>query len=449
MMEDTPMMNHILELIREKKFHDARAALTMMNTVDLAGLLIDLTQNDLVKVFRMLPKDHAAEVFSYLTRDAQKQIIDLMTDREISDIMADLFMDDAVDLIEEMPANVVKRLLQNADKNTRVVINQFLQYPDDSAGSIMTIEFVDLRKSMTVREAFEHIRLTGLDKETIYTGYVTDNQRKLEGVVSIKTLLLSDPDDRIEDIMDKQFVFAHTQDDQERIAYLFDHYDLLSIPVVDRENRLVGIVTVDDALDVMQEENTEDFEKMAAVLPSDKSYLETQTVVHARRRLPWLLFLMLSAIFTGIIITFFEDSLAVMPALVAFIPMLMDTGGNCGSQAATLIIRGLALHEVGFGDILRVLLKELRVAIIVGAVLSVINIIRIYLFGQSLLLAITVGLSLFATVIIAKLFGSLLPLLASRLKLDPAIMAAPVITTIVDASSLIFFFVMARLILRI
>ncbi|MDD3932195.1 MAG: magnesium transporter [Eubacteriales bacterium] len=420
-----------------------------MNTVDLAEALIELPQPDLIRVYRMLPKDMAAEVFSYLTRDAQKRIIDTITDQEISEIMTELFLDDTVDMIEEMPANVVKRLLRNTDHKTRTLINQLLQYPEHSAGSIMTVEFVDLHKAMTVRQAFEHIRQTGLDKETIYTGYVTDNQRHLEGLISIKTLLLASLDDLIEDLMDTQYIYASTLDDQEQIAYLFDHYDLLSIPVVDTENRLVGIITVDDALDVLQEENTEDFEKMVAVLPSDKSYLETSIGVHARRRIPWLLFLMVSAIFTGFIITFFEDSLAVMPALVAFIPMLMGTGGNSGSQAATLVIRGLALQEITFSDIVKVFWKEMRISILVGAVLSVINIVRIYLFNHSLQLAITVGLSLYVTVILAKLTGSLLPLLATKLKLDPAIMAAPVITTLVDAGSLLFFFIIAKAILPI
>jgi magnesium transporter len=443
------MMDLILELIHTRKFHEARETLAEMNTVDLAEALIELPQPDLIRVFRMLPKDMAAEVFSYLTRDAQKRIIDTITDQEISEIMTELFLDDTVDMIEEMPANVVKRLLRNTDHKTRTLINQLLQYPEHSAGSIMTVEFVDLRKAMTVRQAFEHIRQTGLDKETIYTGYVTDNQRHLEGLISIKTLLLASLDDLIEDLMDTQYIYASTLDDQEQIAYLFDHYDLLSIPVVDTENRLVGIITVDDALDVLQEENTEDFEKMVAVLPSDKSYLETSIGVHARRRIPWLLFLMVSAIFTGFIITFFEDSLAVMPALVAFIPMLMGTGGNSGSQAATLVIRGLALQEITFSDIVKVFWKEMRISILVGAVLSVINIVRIYLFNHSLQLAITVGLSLYVTVILAKLTGSLLPLLATKLKLDPAIMAAPVITTLVDAGSLLFFFIIAKAILPI
>jgi magnesium transporter len=443
------MISHILEMIAARQFQAARTALNDLNTIDLAEAFEELDQHDLVKLFRMLAKDSAADVFAYSSRDLQKRIIDAITDRELGEIMKDLFLDDAVDLIEEMPANVVKRLLQNADRETRALINTFLQYPQDSAGSIMTIEFVDLRADMTVREAFDHIRQTGPDKETLYTCYAIDQQRRLRGVVSVRTLLLSDPDEKIEQIMDTQFVSVQTRDDQEQIAYLFDHYDLLSIPVVDAEKRLVGIITVDDALDVIREENTEDFEKMAAVLPLDESYLQTKAVIHAGRRIPWLLFLMVSAIFTGIIITHFEDALAVMPALVAFIPMLMDTGGNCGSQSATLVIRGLALGQIALTDGLRVLYKEFRVSLLVGAILSLINIVRVFLINGNLALAVTVGLSLYATVIIAKLIGSMLPILASSLKLDPAIMASPVITTIVDASSLFLFFSIARLILQI
>lgn len=443
------MIQEILELIRNKKLHEAREALAELNTVDLAESFEDLEQHELVKIFRMLPKDSAADVFSYLSRDLQKRIIDSMTDRELAEIMDELFLDDAVDMIEEMPANVVKRLLRNADRDTRSLINQFLQYPEDSAGSIMTIEFVDLRKSMTVSQAFEHIRKTGLDKETVYTCYVTDDFRKLLGVVSVRTLLLSATDALIEDIMETQFVHVNTLDDQEEIARLFDHYDLLTIPVVDKEMRLVGIITVDDALDVIQQENTEDFEKMAAMLPSDIPYLETGTVVHARRRIPWLLFLMVSAIFTGAIITHFEDALEGMTALVAFIPMLMDTGGNCGAQTATLIIRGMALGQVVVKDVGKVLWKELRVSIAVGFVLAIINIVRIYIINDSILLAITVSLSLYATVIMAKLIGGFLPILARVLKLDPALMASPVITTIVDAASLVVYFSIATVILRI
>lgn len=441
------MIPDVIELIHNKKYHQARQLLLSINTVDLAEAFDELEQADLVKLFRVLAKDVAADVFAYLSRETQKRIIDSINDHELAGIMDDLFLDDTVDLIEEMPANVVKRLLAASDRQTRLLINQFLQYPENSAGSKMTIEFVDLRQGMTVEEAFEHIRQTGLDKETIYTCYITDNQRHLEGSVSIRTLLLSDPEALVGSLMNTSCIRAGTHDDQETIAYLFDHYDLLTIPVADNENRLVGIITVDDALDIIQEENTEDFEKMAAVLPYAESYLSTGIFVHARQRVPWLLILMVSAVFAGLIISFFEDALVVMPALTAFIPMLMGTGGNCGSQSATLVIRGLALKEILVSDLLRVIWKEIQVSVLVGAVLSVINIARIALFGHSFQMALTVGLSLYLTVIIAKLFGCLLPIIARALRLDPAIMAAPLITTIVDAGSLIFYFLMARLIL--
>ena len=372
------MIKDILELIHERKLQEARLELEELNPVDLAKDFEELNSLEQIKVFRMLPKNMAADVFSYFSRDLQVKIIDMITDRELGEIIDDLFLDDAVDLIEEMPANVVKRLLKNTDVKTRSLINQFLKYPDDSAGSIMTIEFVDLRKNMTVQEALEHIRQTGVDKETVYTCYVIDDFRKLIGHVSAHKMLVSERSDLIENIMESSIISVRTTDDQEEVARLFDTYDLISLPVTDKEERLVGIITVDDIVDVIQEENTEDFEKMAALLPSDEPYLDTTSFVMARRRIPWLLFLMLSAIFTGTIITFFEDSLAVMPALVAFIPMLMDTGGNCGSQAATLIIRGLALNQVRISDVARVLWKELRVAVLVGAVLSVFYIIRIY-----------------------------------------------------------------------
>lgn len=443
------MISDILELIQKRHVQAAREALSHLHAADLAEVFEELEPHDLVRLFRVMPKDMAADVFSYLSRDEQKRLIDLITDRELSEIMDDLFIDDTVDMIEEMPANVVKRILKNADRETRSLINHFLQYPEDSAGSIMTIEYVDLRRTMTVSEALGHIRETGPDKETLYTCYVTDDTRKLLGIVSVRTLLLADTDALIGSIMTDHYIAAHTLDDQEHIAYLFDHYDLLSIPVVDNEQRLVGIITVDDVLDVIQEENTEDFEKMAAMLPTDVSYLDTPSTVHARRRIPWLLFLMVSAIFTGGIITHFEASLAVMPALVAFIPMLMGTGGNCGAQASTLIIRGLALNQIHVSDILRIIWKELRVSILVGAALSIINIARIYIANQNLLLSITVGLSLYVTVIIAKLIGASLPLVARQLKMDPAIMASPLITTLVDAGSLFVFFTIARLILHV
>jgi magnesium transporter len=442
-------MQKILELIHDKKYQAARRDLIQYNPVDLAEAFEQLNHYEQIKIFRMLPKNLAADVFSYFSRDMQMQIIAMITDRELGDILDELFLDDAVDLFEEMPANVVKRLLKNTDDQTRSLINQFLKYPEDSAGSIMTIEYVDLRKSMTVAEALEHIRMTGVDKATVYTCYVIDEARKLLGTVSAHTLLVAPPLQKLSGLMETKVQYVTTTSDQEEAARLFDTYDLVALPVTDHEDRLVGIITVDDIVDVIQEENTEDFEKMAALLPSDEPYLETGALLLARRRIPWLLFLMFSAIFTGAIITFFEDSLAVMPALVAFIPMLMGTGGNCGSQAATLVIRGLALGQVKTGDALKVMFKELQISLTVGAVLSLINIVRVYLMNDSLLLAITVGISMFMTVVIAKLIGSLLPLLAEKLRLDPAIMASPVITTVVDASALLAFFSVARLILHI
>lgn len=443
------MLTNILDMIHNKDYQGARAELIRLNPVDLAAQFDDLNPYEQIKIFRMLPKNEAAEVFSYFSREIQINMIAMITDKELREIIDELFLDDAVDLFEEMPANVVKRLLKNTDDQTRSLINQFLKYPEDSAGSIMTIEYVDLRRNMTVQQALDHIKETGIEKATVYTSYVVDEARKLIGTVSALDLLITDRLETIDKIIESNVPHVKTNADQEEAARLFDYYDLIALPVTDMEDRLVGIITVDDIVDVIQEENTEDFEKMAALLPSDKPYLETGSLFLARKRIPWLLFLMFSAMFTGGIISYFEDSLAVMPALVAFIPMLMDTGGNCGSQAATLVIRGLALGQVKMRDAIKVLLKEFQISIIVGAVLSVINIIRIYFMNSSLILAITVGLSLYVTVIIAKVTGSMLPIIAERFKLDPAIMASPVITTIVDASALLAFFSIARLLLKI
>lgn len=443
------MLTNILDMIHNKDYQGARAELIRLNPVDLAAQFDDLNPYEQIKIFRMLPKNEAAEVFSYFSREIQINMIAMITDKELREIIDELFLDDAVDLFEEMPANVVKRLLKNTDDQTRSLINQFLKYPEDSAGSIMTIEYVDLRRNMTVQQALDHIKETGIEKATVYTSYVIDEARKLIGTVSALDLLITDRSETIDKIIESNVPHVKTNADQEEAARLFDYYDLIALPVTDMEDRLVGIITVDDIVDVIQEENTEDFEKMAALLPSDKPYLETGSLFLARKRIPWLLFLMFSAMFTGGIISYFEDSLAVMPALVAFIPMLMDTGGNCGSQAATLVIRGLALGQVKMRDAIKVLLKEFQISIIVGAVLSVINIIRIYFMNSSLILGITVGLSLYVTVIIAKITGSMLPIIAERFKLDPAIMASPVITTIVDASALLAFFSIARLLLKI
>jgi magnesium transporter len=421
-----------------------------MNTVDIAEMFEELDREKIIQLFRMLPKSIASDVFAYVDSDQQQIIIEALTDAEIGEIMNKLFVDDAVDFIEEMPANVVTRALQNAQPEKRKLINQMLQYPDDSAGSIMTTEYVELREDATVREAFDFIRSTGLNKETIYTCYVIRRDRLLVGVVSAKTLLLARPQERIGDIMDTNFIFASTTDDQEAIADQFQRYDLLAMPVVDKEQRLVGIITVDDIVEVIVEETTEDIEKMSALAPSDEPYLKTGIFRLARNRIPWLLVLMLSATLTGTIIAGFEEGLALLPILVVFIPMLMDTGGNAGAQSSTLIIRGMAVGEIELKDIIRVAWREIRVAAICGLVLGIINFIRIYMMnGRDLWLSFTVTLALFCTVMMAKTVGCLLPIAAKRLKIDPAIMATPLITTIVDAASLIIYFAIAKTILGI
>ena len=438
-MEESPINLTALHSLIEKT-----------NTVDIADAFDLLSKEKTIQLFRFLPKSVAADVFSYIDPDKQQVIVEALTDAEVGKIIDELFVDDAVDFIEEMPANVVKRVMQNVNEDKRRLINQFLQYPDDSAGSIMTTEYVDLREDSTVREAFDTIRATGINKETIYTCYVIRRDRILLGEVSAKTLLLARLQDRIGDIMDTNLIFAYTTDDQEEVANLFRRYSLLSLPVVDKEQRLVGIVTVDDIVQIIEEENTEDFERMAALNPSEEPYMKTGIFMQSRNRIFWLLFLMLSATITGSIISGFEDSLAVLPALVAFIPMLMDTGGNAGSQSATLIIRGIALDEIEFRDILKVLWIELRVGVICGLALGAVNFIRVYLMnGHDYLLCLTITVSLIATMILAKSVGCVLPLVAKRIKMDPAIMAAPLITTIVDGVSLIIYFSIARMILKI
>jgi magnesium transporter len=422
-----------------------KALLPQMNTADIAEILEDSSREKIIQIFRMLPKSVAADVFSYTDADEQQIIIEALTDSEIGEIMNRLFADDAVDFIEEMPAGVVKRVLQNVNPEKRRVINQLLRYPEDSAGSIMTTEYVDLPEDVTVQEAFDAIRATGLNRETIYTCYVIRRDRILVGVVSAKTLLLAKPRERIGDIMDTKLVFAQTTDDQEKVAGLFKKYGLLAMPVVDTEQRLVGIITVDDIVEVIEEENTEDFEKMNALAPSDEPYLKTSILKLARNRIVWLLVLMLSATITGGIISGFEDSLAILPALVAFIPMLMNTGGNAGAQSSALVIRGMALGEIRLRDILRVLWREIRIAALCGIALGATNFARVYFMnGKNAVLALTVTLSLFATVLTAKSVGCILPMFAKRLKVDPAIMAAPLITTIVDGTSLIIYFSIAR-----
>ena len=441
-------MEKILDYIKAGKPVNARSALLEMNVVDIATLLEDVDRDDLVILFRILPKDTAAEVFSYLTKVDRAHIIESLTDREISGIIEKLFMDDTVDFIEEMPANIVKKVLKNTDDDTRKMINSLLSYPDDSAGSIMTTEFVDIKKEMTVMDAIAHIRKTGVDKETIDTLYVIDSNRKLEGIVPIRKILLSDENLLIEDIMDTNFVYIYTLDDQEDVASMFKKYDYFSMPVTDSENRLVGIITIDDILDIIEEENEEDFAKMNALAPSDEEYLDSSVYSLAKQRIMWLLILMISATFTGIIIRQYESVLSSVVILASFIPMLMDTGGNSGSQSSTLIIRGLALGELEITDYPKILWKEFRVSILVGLVLAFINFLRIYLLERvDFIVSLTVCISLFATVVLAKVVGGMLPLIAKKFKLDPAIMAAPLVTTIVDTFALMVYFSTATLLM--
>jgi magnesium transporter len=432
------------------KLHDLFAEMNAVDIADIFQQLGHLQKEKIIQIFRILPKDLAAEVFAYIEPDEQQIIIETLTDSEIGEIINKLFIDDAVDFIEEMPASVVTRILKNVPAEKRKIINQILQYPDDSAGSIMTTEFVDLMENETVKEAFDDIRETGVNKETIYTCYVIQRNRKLVGIVSAKTLLLSKLKDKISDVMDTNFVFAHTTDDQEAIAALFRKYGLLSMPVVDKDQRLVGIITIDDIVHIIEEENTEDFEKMGALNPSDEPYLKASVFTMARNRIVWLMVLMLSATVTGSIISNFEDALAILPVLVAFIPMLMDTGGNAGAQSSTLIIRGMALGEIQIQDAFKVFWREIRVGLICGIVLGLVNFVRIYLMnGRSLMLSFAVTCSLVITVIMSKSVGCLLPLIAKKVNLDPAIMAAPLITTIVDGASLLVYFTIARLIFNI
>lgn len=438
----------ILELLSHKSFAALKEALTHANPVDLAVLLEEVEEKELLVVFRLLGKEEAAETFSYMSSSTQQMIIQGFTDKELKEVLDELFLDDTVDMIEEMPANVIKRILKNTDEETRNMINVMLNYPKDSAGSIMTIEYVNLKKDMTVKDAITHIRKEGIDKETIYTCYVTEN-RKLIGYITVKDLLMASDEAKVADIMKTDAIYTYTHDDKEAVARMFAKYDFMAIPVVDYEQCLVGIVTVDDAMDVIEDEATEDMEKMAAMSPSEDSYFETSVFDHAKHRILWLLLLMLSATITGTIITRYEDAFSAIPLLVAFIPMLMDTGGNCGSQSSTLIIRGLALEEIKFKDFFKVIFKEFRIALMVSGVLAVVNGIRILIMYKNATLALVVGCSLMGTVIIAKVAGCILPLVAKKCKLDPAIMAAPLITTIVDTFSVLLYFNIATMFFKL
>lgn len=446
------------ELLEKKDFKTIRVLLSDMNPVDIATLLEELPDNELAITFRLIEKSTAAEAFSYMDADQQQLLLTIFTNKEIKEVLETMFADDTVDLLEDMPANVVSRILANLNEEDRKTINDILRYPTDSAGSIMTTEFVDLHRDMTVQEAFEKIRKTGLDKETIYTCYVMSRDRKLVGVVTVQQMLLADFETKIEDLMDTNVISINTHDDREEAALMLNKYNFMALPVVDSDNRLVGIVTFDDAIDVLTEEATEDIEKMAAILPSDREYLKTGIFSTFKQRIPWLLLLMISATFTSMIITNFESVISSMvggAVLISFIPMLTDTGGNAGSQASVTIIRGLALDEIHMKDWLRVVWKEFRVALVCGFVLSACNFAKIWLIDHlllgnaniTLMIDLVVCLTLFAAVIIAKLIGCLLPMIAKRLGFDPAVMASPFITTIVDALALLAYFEIAVLIL--
>ena len=448
------------KLVAEGRKGELRGALSMLNEVDIAEYMEELDNEKMLMVFRLLPKDIAADVFAYMDADQRQRVIEAMDDNEAVRLVDDMVIDDAVDFLEELPAGVVKRVLKGCDAEKRALINQFLRYPENSAGSIMTIEYMELHVGTTVGEAMAEIRRTGLDKETIYTLYVLDAQRKLLGTLPLRKLLLAQDEVKVETLMNQQFVCVHTTDDQELVADTVRKYDLISIPVVDHEERMIGIITIDDIVDVIEEENTEDFEKMAAMLPSEDEYLKTGVLTLAKNRMPWLLFLMISAIFTGMIITHYEVALktsAFGVVLTACIPMLMGAGGNCGSQASTLTIRGLALGEVELKDIFKLLWKEVRVGLIVGAVLSLVT-FALYTFwlgdmdatiAQRIPTALTIAVAVYITVIVAKAIGCTLPLLAKAVHLDPALMASPLITTIVDICSLLVLFSVATEVLHV
>lgn len=440
------MKENVLELLKEKKIMELHQELDVMNSADIPSILEKLNDEDLIVVYRLLSKDKAAEVFAYLEPEMQEKLINALTDTELKEVINELFMDDTVDLIEEMPANVVKRILRNMKSQDRRIINELLNYPEDSAGSIMTTEFVDLKENMTVTEAFAKIKKIG-NVDNIYTCYVLSMTRKLIGEVQLRDLIFAKRNDFIKDLMKTDVISVMTEDDQEEVAKKFDKYDVNIMPVVDKENRLVGIVTIDDAMEVMVDETTEDFQKMAAITPSEDSYFKTSVFKHAKNRFIWLLVLMISSAVTGAVITHYENAFAAIPLLVAFIPMVMGTGGNCGSQSSTLIIRGLAKDEITTKDIFRAIWKEIRIGVIVGIGLFIANFIRIMLQYNDMKIAITVGLTLIGTTILAKTLGCILPIAAKKVNLDPAIMAAPLISTIVDTCSVMLFFNIAIVIL--
>lgn len=449
-MEEIKDLEVIKELLETKQYTRLRQRMADMNIADIAAVMEELKEEELLKVFRILPKNMAADVFSYLEVESQQYIITSLSDREAANIINNLMADDATDLLEEMPANIVKKLLANASAETRRDINHLLRYPEDSAGSIMTVEYVDLKEDMTVEDAIQRIRQIGVDSETINICYVLDSKRTLVGTVALRYLLISPADAVIGDIMHENVIYLNTLMDQEEVARQFQKYDFTSMPVADNEGRLVGIITVDDVVDILQEEATEDIEKMAAIVPSDKPYMKTGVWETWKKRIPWLLLLMISATFTGSIITSFEEALSVFPILTAFIPMLMDTGGNAGGQASVTIIRGLSLNEISYSDVPVIIWKEFRVALICGVTLSAAYFIKLMAFDKvGMSVALVVCLTLVAAIAIAKMIGCTLPVLAKRMGFDPAVMASPFITTIVDALSLLIYFAIATRVLHL
>ena len=439
------MTEKILELLNEKNYVKIKSIVKDLYPADLASLLETLSPRNITLLFRLLPKELAAETFTFMDSDTQMHLISGFSDKELREILDEIFVDDTVDIIEEMPANVVSRILKNTDAETRKQINAILDYPTDSAGSVMTTEYVYLHKNMTTKEALDWIRKVGVVEETIYTCYITES-RKLIGFVTILDLVTADEDATIESIMDSNVKFVYTHEDREDVAKKFSKYDFLAMPVVDNEERMVGIITFDDVLDVIAEENEEDFSKMAAMQPIEDSYFKTSVFTHAKKRIGWLLVLMLSATITGNLLTKYEEAFQAIPILVSFIPMLMSTGGNCGSQSSTTVIRGLATGEIQFKDFFKAVFKEFRISLIISVILAVTNGLRIFIFYKNLQLSIVITLSIIGTVIIAEFIGCALPLIAKKVKLDPAIMATPLISTIVDTCSMLIYFQFATMI---
>ena len=443
------MIEKIIELLSQNNYKELKALLRESNEADVAECLNELEKEDLAIVFRLLNKDEAADIFARMDDGSQEMLVELMSDSELASIISKLYVDDAADLIEELPANLVTKVLKNTSATKRKTINEILKYPEDSAGSIMTTEYVDLHKNDTVKNAFDRIRKIGLKKETVYTCYVIDSDRHLLGVTTVKDLLMEDYETKLVDVMEENVITVSTTEDKEEVSKMFDKYDFLALPVIDSENRLVGIVTIDDAFDVMSEESEEDFEKMAAMAPSEDVYLKEPIFRQYKNRIVWLLILMLSSIVTGKIITNYESAFASVPLLVSFIPMIMDTGGNCGSQASTMIIRALATDEIETRDVFKAWWKEIRIALLVGVTLGIVNGARIALQYHDFSLALVIAITLMFTACIAKSLGCLLPIGAKALKLDPAYMASPMITTIVDACSLAIYFNIALVLMNI